>query len=232
MLHRQFRSCVWVTRKHSRQQSLRPRFSCNLEVGNRQVLPIAGAVKENRDLVDLTYDFRVSDETWGATCDSLKTHPTLEVLNLQMCGVAPWLPAVFNPRTQALVDMLKVNISIHTIQLDYRYNEHGLFQESIVPYFKTNRLRPRVCAIQKARPTAYRAKVLGRALVAVRTDPNRFWMLLSGNVAFPSTTATTTAAANLPTPANANRYLKSCYFYRYLDCFYNWCLCCCFCRCS
>jgi hypothetical protein len=47
--------------------------------------------------------------------------------------------------------------------------------------------------------------VLGRALLAVRTDPNRFWMLLLGNaeVAFPSTTATTTAAASLPTPANA-----------------------------
>jgi hypothetical protein len=27
----------------------------------------------------------------------------------------------------------------------------------------------------------YRVKVLGRALLAVRTDPNRFWMLLSGN---------------------------------------------------
>ena len=51
----------------------------------------------------------------------------------------------------------------------------------------------------------YRFKVLGRALLAVRSDPNRFWMLLSGNaeVVFPSTTATTTAAASLPTPANA-----------------------------
>ena len=45
--------------------------------------------------------------------------------------------------------------------------------------------------------------MLGRALLAVRTDPNRFWMLLSGNaeVAFPSTTAATTPAANLPAPA-------------------------------
>jgi hypothetical protein len=43
--------------------------------------------------------------------------------------------------------------------------------------------------------------VLGRALLAVRTDPNRFWVFLSGNaeVAFPSTTA----AASLPTPATA-----------------------------
>jgi hypothetical protein len=57
--------------------------------------------------------------------------------------------------------------------------------------------------IQQTRPIPYRAKVLGRALLAVRTDPNRFWMLLSGNaeVAFPSSTTTTTPAASLPTPA-------------------------------
>jgi hypothetical protein len=45
--------------------------------------------------------------------------------------------------------------------------------------------------------------VLGRALLEVRTDPNRFWMLLSGNaeVAFSSTTVTTTLAVNLPATA-------------------------------
>jgi hypothetical protein len=47
--------------------------------------------------------------------------------------------------------------------------------------------------------------VLARALLVVRTDFNRFWMLLSGNpeVAFPPTTATIAAAANLLTPATA-----------------------------
>ena len=79
-----------------------------------------------------------------------------------------------------------------------------MYRESVIPFLETNRLRPRLLAIQKTRPIAYRAKVLGQALLAVRTDPNRFWMLLSGNaeVAFPSTTATTTAAASLPPPTN------------------------------
>jgi hypothetical protein len=63
-----------------------------------------------------------------------------------------------------------------------------------------NRLRPRLLVIQKTHPIAYRAKVLGRALLSVRTDANRFWMLLSGNpeVAFLSTTAMTTLT-DLPT---------------------------------
>jgi hypothetical protein len=87
------------------------------------------------------------------------------------------------------------------------YTEHELYEETVIPYLETNRFRPRLLAIQKSRPIAYRAKVLGRALLAVQTDPNRFWMLLSGNVevAFPSTSATTIApAAILPTPATTD----------------------------
>jgi hypothetical protein len=58
----------------------------------------------------------------------------------------------------------------------------------------------RPSAIQTARPIACRAKVLGRALLATRTDANRLWMLLSRNAedAFPSTTATTAVAVSLP----------------------------------
>jgi hypothetical protein len=104
---------------------------------------------------------------------------------------------------QILVNMMKVNMSIHTTPLHSLYSRHELYRGSVIPYLETNRFRPRLLAIQKTLLHEYRAKVLGRALLAVRTDPNRLWMLLSGNaeVAFPSTTATSTAAANLPTPA-------------------------------
>jgi hypothetical protein len=80
----------------------------------------------------------------------------------------------------------------------------SFFRGSVIPYLETNRLRPRLLAIQKLRPIAYRAKVLGRALLAACTNANSFWMLLSGNAetAFPSTTATTTPVASLPTPAS------------------------------
>jgi hypothetical protein len=152
--------------------------------------------------LDLSFcGFRVTDEAWGAICDSLETHPTLEVLNLHGASGS----AVIMPRIQALLDMMKVNMSIHAIYLDALYSEHYLFRRSVIPYLETNRLRPRLVAIQQTRPIAYRAMVLGRALLAVRTDPNRFWMILSGNaeVAFPSSTTTTAAAANLTTAATA-----------------------------
>jgi hypothetical protein len=98
--------------------------------------------------------------------------------------------------------MMKVNVSIHTIHLNFQYVQYEFYRESVIPYLDTNRLRSRLLAIQRTRPIPYRTKLMGRALLATRTDPKRFWMLLSGNaeVAFPSMTATTKPAANLPTP--------------------------------
>jgi hypothetical protein len=190
-------------RGNSRLQSLRPGFSGTPDDSNREVFEIACALKENRGLVDLdlSYGSNMTDKTWDAVCDSLKAHPTLEVLDLRPREV----PLLLKSRIQALVDMMKVNMSIHTIKLNYQHYGHTLFRGPVIPYLETNRLQPRLLAIQKTRPHAYRAKLLGRALLVVRADPNSFWMLLSGNpeVAFPSTTATTTAAASLPAPATA-----------------------------
>jgi hypothetical protein len=97
--------------------------------------------------------------------------------------------------------MMKMNMSIHTIHLNDHYLDHELFQGSVIPYLATNKLRPRMRAIQKTRPIPYRAGVLGRALLSARTDVNSFWMLLSGNaeVGFAPTTVTTTLVTNLPT---------------------------------
>jgi hypothetical protein len=199
-------------RGNSRLKSLRPRIPEQLGVGNREVLAIAGALKENKGLVDLDffYRFRMSDETWNTLCDSLKTHPTLQVLSLQQCVETheepPMAPAVLNSRIQALVDALRMNTSIHTIHLVHRRDttsiEHELLRQSTIPYLERNRLRPRVSAIQKTRPITYRAKILGRALLSARTNPNSFWMLLSGNVevALPSKVTMIAAAANVPTP--------------------------------
>jgi hypothetical protein len=183
--------------------------SLNLAIGDdRECLAIAGALKENKGLfdLDLRHKFMMRDETWDAVCDSLKTHPTLHVLSLKC------LP-ILKSRIHALVEMVKVNMSIHTLHLNSCYSEHELYRESVIPYLETNRFRLRVRAIQRTRPIAYRAKVLGRALLGVRTNPNSFWMLLSGNaevVALSSTTATTTPASRF-----CRRFFKCCYRFLY-----------------
>jgi hypothetical protein len=103
------------------------------------------------------------------------------------------------------LDVVNVNTSIQIIELPRCHKEHVTFRKSDIPYLKTNRLQPRLLAIQKTRPIAYRAKVLGRAVLSARTDANTFWMLLSGNaeVALPSSTTAIAVAANLPTPATS-----------------------------
>jgi hypothetical protein len=192
-------------RRNSRLKSLTQRISRNVEVGNHELLAIAAALKENEGLVDLDlpHSFTMSDEAWDAVCDSLKTHPTLQKLRLLPLwrlelGVTP---AVLKFQTQALVDMLKVSTSIHTILWDSRYSEKKILQGTVIPHLETNKLRPRLLAIQNIRPIAYRAKVLGRALLSARTNANSFWILLSGNPEVACSSTTTPVGTNLAAPA-------------------------------
>jgi hypothetical protein len=196
----------WL-RGNSRLKHFKHLFDSS-SVSNREVVATAGALRENKGLVELElrfYHSSMNDETWGAVCASLKTHPKLEVLGFTH-EEQTMAPEVITSRTQVVMDMIKINTSMHTLRVNACYSEHEMYPESVIPYLETNRLRPRLLAIQKARPILYRTKVLGRALLSARTDANSFWMLLSGNmeVAFPPTTATTTLAANLPTHANAD----------------------------
>jgi hypothetical protein len=197
-------------RRNSHLKLLRQRFLSNsFEDDKRQLLAIASALRENKGLVELNlthHGRRECDETWNEVCDSLKTHPTLEVLHLGTENSDPsTVTAVTLSRIQALLDMMKMNMSIHTIHLHGHYLDHEFFRGSVIPYLETNRLRPRVRAIQKTRPIPYRAAVLGRALLAARSDANTFWMLLSGNaeVVSPSRTTTIAAAASFPTSTTA-----------------------------
>jgi hypothetical protein len=81
----------------------------------------------------------MSHETWDVVCDYLKTHPTLQFLHLwPLSGYvrtreAPWTPAEPKSRIQALLDMLKVNLSIQTIRLHDYISEHDLFRGSAIP---------------------------------------------------------------------------------------------------
>jgi hypothetical protein len=111
-------------------------------------------------------------------------------------------PTVTTSRVQALLGMLKVNQSIHTIHVFDLYREHELFRGSVIHYLETNRLRPRLLAIQKARPISYRAKVLGRALFAARSYANSCWMLLSGNGCFSVENHDDRGGCEFPTPAS------------------------------
>jgi hypothetical protein len=159
-------------RGNSSLESFSPYFSKDLDIRSQQLLAIAEVIRENKGLIEwrLRSDgiIVMNDEAWSAVCDSLKTHPTLEVLDL-------------STMVQALLGMMEVNTSILTIDLRRQHRVHELFRQSVATYLETNPFRLDVRAIKKTFPIPYRAKVLGRALYAARNNPNRLWMLLSGN---------------------------------------------------
>jgi hypothetical protein len=173
-----------------------------------EVLAVAGTLKENKGLAvfDLSYCW-LSDLAWYAICDSFKTHPTLQALNLRNQTMRPFgvSPAVLKSRIQALVDVMEGNISIHAIHVCDLYSEHELFRGSVIPYLETNGLRRRVRAIQKLAQLLTVPRFWDERFLLFEPMQIAFGCFLSGNpeVAFPSTTTTTTPAANLPTPATA-----------------------------
>jgi hypothetical protein len=104
------------------------------------------------------------------------------------------------------LDMLKVSMMlIHTIHMNpsYKANTSFLFRGLVIIHLETNRLRPGVRTIQKAHPLAYRAKVLGRALVSARTDGHY------AEGSFPSTTISTTTYQYRATVGTRTRRIRS-----------------------
>jgi hypothetical protein len=120
-------------------------------------------VKECRNCLSVeSYDVRggcepsSTDDAWGAVCDSLKTHSTLEVFDLVATPIKGPLvpPDVVKSRMQAPVDMVKVNTLIHTIRVDSLFSENEIYQDLVISHLETNRFRPRLLAIQAIRPIA------------------------------------------------------------------------------
>jgi hypothetical protein len=74
-------------RGNSRLKSLTLR-AFNRDAANQDLLAILSALKESKGLVDLHLRyFTMSNETFGAICDSLETHPTLEVLEFRTLNI-------------------------------------------------------------------------------------------------------------------------------------------------
>jgi hypothetical protein len=128
--------------------------------------------------------------SWGHACDDRRPRPTRVSWMMLHCLLS------------LIEQMEDINLAGHILSPRSR-NTNRRRNETLLQLLQQSTticvLRPRLLAIQKTRPIPYRAKVLGRALVAARTDSNSFWMLLSGNAEVASPSAT--AAANLPTPA-------------------------------
>jgi hypothetical protein len=83
-------------------------------------------------------------------------------------------------RMQAMVDALRVNTVLHTIELNRREFDEEILDSTVYPLLLANRYRPRVGAISEEEGPL-RRKLLGRALASISSNPSLIWMFLSGN---------------------------------------------------
>jgi hypothetical protein len=150
---------------------------------------VAQALAANLGLVKLYFGRQtLNAENWNLLVRSLASHPSLEVLDLggtrerqsrqELLSVTPVDRRA--RRTSAIAEILKSNTVIHTVSLSDADLHRDIFDESIQPWLEMNLFWPRIMSI-KGTVGPLREKVLGQALRKVRHNPNRMWMILSGN---------------------------------------------------
>jgi hypothetical protein len=164
---------------------------------------LVAALGANQGLTHFTFsNHAIGENNWNRLCQALKTHPSLESVNLQGTGdtssASQNLEKVEGMygeqkafRMLALAEAIEENTVLHTLVLSPDETDDEIFEESIVPHLETNLFRPRVIAVKHAvrHPLSFRQKVLGRALQSISRNPNLLWCFLSENIdaAFGST---------------------------------------------
>jgi hypothetical protein len=129
-------------------------------------------------------DFEYSDETWIRLIRSLSTHSRIKLLSLTLSWMPDRLSAESkSTRMNAILHMLHLNTVVHTINLRDVLDDEEVYQNAILPRLEMNRTCFEVQrqAVKRADPSI-RPQLLGRALHAVRYNPNLVFHFLSDNV--------------------------------------------------
>jgi hypothetical protein len=155
------------------------------------LIALMWALAENLGLAKLNLGFlSINDESWTIMRQSLANHPTLEHLGV-LCTSCfergdphrhmPLYDATRTLRTQALVDMLKVNSSIHSICLISDERCESIWSAEIKLKLRLNSYTAKIVAVAKASIT-FRAALFGRALSSAVSDDNSLlYLFLTGN---------------------------------------------------
>jgi hypothetical protein len=148
-------------------------------------LAVVQALAETEGLVTLHLDIvTITDSIWIALWLSAARHPTLEKIVLTVTWRGTWRDGTTDAqqtlRMQAMVNALRINTVLHTVELNRHHFDQGILNSTVYPLLLANRYRPRVRAIAKKKGPG-RRMLLGRALGSVSSKPSLIWMFLSGN---------------------------------------------------
>jgi hypothetical protein len=127
----------------------------------------------------------MSNEIWSLLFNSLSTHPRIKVLYLTARQADHMILRAESKTTwmNAIIQMLRQNTVIHTIESPDYFNNEGLYQNFILPRLEMNRNSFEVQrqAVKRADPSI-RPQLLGRALHVVRYNPELVFLFLSENI--------------------------------------------------
>jgi hypothetical protein len=150
-------------------------------------LVLVQALAENEGLVTLDLSsIPITDEIWIALWRSVARHPKLETISLPRLfrstfGDGTTTDAQKTLRTQVMVDALRINTVLHTIEPFHSDAfDEDILDNTVYPLLLANRYRPRVGGITEVEGPL-RSKLLGWALGSISSNPSLIWMFLSGN---------------------------------------------------
>jgi hypothetical protein len=128
----------------------------------------------------------MSDETWSLFFHSLSTHPRIKLVSLRYNLTTERTSLSAESKTtrmNAILQMLRYNTVVHTIELPDELTNEVVYRNSILPRLEMNRscFELQRQAVKRADPSI-RPQLLGRALHVVRYNPNLVFQFLSENV--------------------------------------------------
>jgi hypothetical protein len=127
----------------------------------------------------------INDENWKVLCQSLRSHPTLETLDLSgtyhdlNVGISD---ASKKHRCNCIVDLLRFNTVLRSVHLTRNERDEIIWSESILLHLETRSYLPLVLEIKAVVDQPRRSKLFGRALNTVKTKPYLLYLFLSGNI--------------------------------------------------
>jgi hypothetical protein len=144
------------------------------------------ALPGNMGIEHLTVLYVVTTATWRLLFRSLSTHPRIKLLSLSNMVLVSYGSSSAESRStvmDAMLQMLRRNTVVQTIELPRAFNDEEEYQNLILPRLEMNRscFEVQRRAVKRADPSI-RPQLLGRALHMVRYNPELVFIFLSENI--------------------------------------------------
>jgi hypothetical protein len=147
---------------------------------------LAEALGDNQGLVKFTPRRQhINNENWTVLCQSLRSHPALETLDLSGTFHYPnagITDASKEHRCTCIVNLLQTNTVLRSVHLTREERDETIWSESILPHLQTRTYQPLILEIKAVSDQPRRFKLFGRALDSVKTKPYLLHLFVIGNV--------------------------------------------------